>query len=178
MVKTETTQDDIVFGEVFIGVDGRLVPVIQVVHEVTGVDKDDCRDDTKYNFLFDMCRNKLTRGDKILKDRNFAYATQLQQDGLAQRICQINSAQLGFKATDSDSLVQRLAKVLETQNKTCWPMKRFGMFNSEKQEQLVDIKFPSLVSDQFDFHDMTFPMGGHCKENTHRVGHVNNKTSR
>ena len=86
MVKTETTQDDIVFGEVFIGVDGRLVPVIQVVHEVTGVDKDDCRDDTKYNFLFDMCRNKLTRGDKILKDRNPASAGRPRPEDLPDQL--------------------------------------------------------------------------------------------
>ena len=98
-------------GEVFIGITGKKTPVIHVVREVAGVGAENCRSDTKFLFFYDMCRAAVTKGFDKVRDLNFDFTKQLQEDGLDQRICQINAAQLGMKAVADGSLIQRVDQV-------------------------------------------------------------------
>jgi len=154
----------IISGEVFIGITGKKTPVIHVVREVAGVGAENCRKDTKFLFFYDMCRAAVTKGFAKVRDMNFDYTEQLQQAGLGQRICQINAAQLGVEAVADNSLIQRMAQVLADTNRDCLPLKELRTFNNTKLKQQVDVKWPTMLSPDFDFHEMTFPMGGQVKE--------------
>ena len=85
------------YGEVFIGTTGKKDLVMNVVRVVTGVKAEDCREDTLYTFLFDMCR-KQTKGAprSRIKDKNYDFAVELDKKGLSKRVCQIFAAQVDY----------------------------------------------------------------------------------
>ena len=112
------------WGEVFIGTTGRKTLVMDVVREVTGMKAEDCRDDTLYTFLFDMCRTQ-TKGAAVsrIKDKNFEIKVELERMGLSKRVCQIFAAQAGVEAKAEGSLVQRIGQFLKDRNLASIPLK-------------------------------------------------------
>lgn len=58
--------------------------------------------------------------------------------------------------------------MLADTNRDCFPLKELRMFDNPKLEHMIDMKWPTMLSPDFDFHDMTFPMGGQV--NSAKVG--------